>query len=149
MSIRREMRHPALARAEERVGNGMNIQGNNGIIAMGGSNAVGNAVASGSNARAEVRDSGQTLAPTDRANPLSPQEISDLLAQLVDELGRSDHPERADLIECAQDAQEEVVAETPRKGKLRVMARNIAESVSDFVALVPLAAAINEAVGEL
>lgn len=128
----------------------METTGNNsGISAAGGSYVVGNAVASGARSRAEVHDSGLTSTPGSGANPLSPQEIADLLGKLIDEFGRSDHPERADLAECAQDAQEEVVAEEPRRGKLRMMTRNIAESVADFVSLAPLALAIQEAVGEL
>ncbi|REK89359.1 hypothetical protein DY245_16480 [Streptomyces inhibens] len=120
------------------------MQGNNGIIATGGSNVVGNAVASGRNAKAEVRDSG--LTQSDGGRQPSPQEIGDLLSRLIDELGRSDHPERADLIEATEDAREELAAEEPRKGKLRLFARTLMGAVSGVTGLASLAVTIEEAI---
>ncbi|MEU8681719.1 hypothetical protein [Streptomyces sp. NPDC048611] len=117
---------------------------NDGIIATGGSNVVGNAVASGRNAKAEVRDSGLTQ-HTGGQQP-SPEDLGALLTRLIDELGRSEHPERDDLIEAAEDAREEAASETPRKGKLRLFARALAGAVPGFTALATLAVAIEEAV---
>ncbi|MFI0712324.1 hypothetical protein ACH4SK_17075 [Streptomyces inhibens] len=120
------------------------MQRNDGIIATGGSNVVGNAVASGRNAKAEVRDSG--LTQSDGGRQRSPQEIGELLSRLIDELGRSDHPERADLIEATEDAREELAAEAPRVGKLRLFARTLMGAVSGFTGLASLAVTIEEAI---
>ncbi|MFE0380725.1 hypothetical protein ACFW1M_35345 [Streptomyces inhibens] len=120
------------------------MQRNDGIIATGGSNVVGNAVASGRNAKAEVRDSG--LTQSDGGRQRSPQEIGELLSRLIDELGRSDHPERADLIEATEDAREELAAEAPRRGKLRSFARTLMGAVSGFTGLASLAVTIEEAI---
>ncbi|WP_327701618.1 hypothetical protein [Streptomyces decoyicus] len=120
------------------------MQRNNGITATGGSNVVGNAVASGRNAQAEVRDSG--LSQSDGGGQRSPQEIGVLLSRLIDELGRSEHPERADLIEAAEDAREELASEAPRKGKLKLFARALVGAVPGFTALASLAVAIEEAI---
>ncbi|MFE1172513.1 hypothetical protein [Streptomyces sp. NPDC058773] len=117
---------------------------NDGIIATGGSNVVGNAVASGKNAKAEVRDSG--LTHYGNGQQPSSEDLGTLLTQLIDELGRSEHPERDDLIEAAEDAREEATAETPRKGKLKVFARALVAAVPGFTALASLAVAIEEAV---
>src|SRR4051794_23413312 len=110
------------------------MRSNDGIVATGGSNVVGNAVASGRNAKAEVRDSGLTQ-PADGGGQRSPQEIGAMLSRLIDELGRSEHPERADLIEAAEDAREELAAEAPRKGKLKVFAQALVSAVPGFTAL--------------
>jgi hypothetical protein len=110
---------------------------NNGIIATGGSNVVGNAVASGTNAKAEVRDSG--LTQVGRGHQLSPQDIGDLLSRLIDELGKSDHPDRADLIDVAEDAREELASAAPRKGKLKLFAKGLMDAVPSFTALASLA----------
>ncbi|QHC22726.1 hypothetical protein [Streptomyces sp. GS7] len=117
---------------------------NDGIIATGGSNVVGNAVASGRGARAEVQNSG--LSQGDGGRQPSAQEIGDLLSRLIDELGRSDHPDRGDLIEAAEDAREEVTAEAPRKGKLKLFAKGLVEAVPGFTALASLAVTIEEAI---
>ncbi|GAA2612440.1 hypothetical protein OHU45_08035 [Streptomyces tubercidicus] len=117
---------------------------NDGIIATGGSNVVGNAVASGKNAKAEVRDSGLTQYGDGRQP--QPMDLDKLLSRLIDELGRSDHPERDDLIEAAEDAREEATSEEPRKGKLKVFARALVAAVPGFTALASLAVAIEEAI---
>ncbi|MEX2970159.1 hypothetical protein [Streptomyces sp. C184] len=119
------------------------MQKNNGIIATGGSNVVGNAVASGRDANAEVQNSGLTQAD---GGPRSPQEIGELLSRLIDELGRSDHPDRAGLIEVAEDAREEVVSSAPSKPKLSVIASGLVAAVPGFTALAALAKTIEEAV---
>ncbi|MGX1850802.1 hypothetical protein OIU91_37300 [Streptomyces sp. NBC_01456] len=120
------------------------MQRNDGIIATGGSNVVGNAVASGRNARAEVRDSG--LTQTGGGQQPSPQDIGALLSRLIEELGRSEHPDRADLIEAAEDAREEAASQTPRRGKLKLFAKGLVEAVPGFTALASLAVTIEEAV---
>ena len=120
------------------------MQRNNGIIATGGSNVVGSAVASGRDASAEVGDS--QLNQTGGGQQHSPQEIGELLSRLIEELGRSDHPDRADLIEAAEDAREEVVSPAPRMGKLRTYAKWLVAAVPGFTALAGLAKTIEEAV---
>ncbi|MFJ5677740.1 hypothetical protein [Streptomyces sp. NPDC093097] len=119
-------------------------QKNNGISASGGSNVVGNAVASGKGAKAEVRYTG--AGQDDDGRQRSPQEIGDLLAQLIDRLQQSDHPEREDLIEAAQDAREELASETPRRGKLKLFARALVDAVPRFTALASLAVTIEQAI---
>ncbi|WP_433854739.1 hypothetical protein [Streptomyces kronopolitis] len=119
------------------------MQRNDGIIATGGSHVVGSAVASGRNARAEVRDSGLTR--TGGQQP-SPQDLGALLSRLIDELGRSEHPDRADLIEAAEDAREEATSQTPRRGKLKLFAKGLVDAVPGFTALASLAVTIEEAV---
>ncbi|MCF3173424.1 hypothetical protein IPZ61_08860 [Streptomyces sioyaensis] len=120
------------------------MQKNNGIIANGGSNVVGSAVASGRNASVEVGDS--TLNQTGGGQQHSPQEIGDLLSRLIEELGRSHHPDRADLIEAAEDARVEVSSPEPRKGTLRTFAKGLVSAVPGFTALAALAKTIEEAV---
>ncbi|MFJ6788199.1 hypothetical protein ACWDBF_28195 [Streptomyces angustmyceticus] len=120
------------------------MQRNNGITATGGSNVVGNAVASGRNAKADVRNSG--LTQSDGGRQPTPQEIGDLLTRLIDELGRSEHPERADLIEAAEDAREEVTSAEPRKGKLKLFAKALVGAVPGFTALASLAVTIEEGI---
>ncbi|MEU7430148.1 hypothetical protein AB0B07_04600 [Streptomyces sioyaensis] len=120
------------------------MQKNNGIIASGGSNVVGSAVASGRNASVEVGDS--TLNQTGGGQQHSPQEIGDLLSRLIEELGRSNHPDRADLIQAAEDAREEVASPEPRKGTLRTFAKGLVSAVPGFTALAALAKTIEEAV---
>ncbi|WP_406186863.1 hypothetical protein [Streptomyces sp. NBC_01006] len=120
------------------------MRSNDGIIASGGSQVVSSAVASGRNARVEVHSSGSTQVGDGRQR--SPQEIRDLVSRLIEELGRSDHPERADLIEIAEDAREELAAENPRMGKLRLFARALLSAVAGFTALVSLAEPIEEAI---
>ncbi|MEV6567746.1 hypothetical protein [Streptomyces kronopolitis] len=119
------------------------MQRNDGIIATGGSNVVGSAVASGRNARAEVRDSGLTQAGGQQP---SPQDLGALLSRLIDELGRSEHPDRADLIEAAEDAREEATSQMPRRGKLKLFAKGLVDAVPGFTALASLAVTIEEAV---
>ncbi|MEV7470765.1 hypothetical protein ACWDFH_27910 [Streptomyces kronopolitis] len=119
------------------------MQRNDGIIATGGSNAVGNAVASGRNARAEVRDSGLTQHGGQQP---SPADLGALLSRLIDELGRSEHPDRADLIEAAEDARDEATSEKPRRGTLKLFAKGLVDAVPGFTALASLAATIEEAV---
>ncbi|MFI1739474.1 hypothetical protein [Streptomyces sioyaensis] len=120
------------------------MQKNNGIIASGGSNVVGSAVASGRDASVEVGDS--TLYQTGGGQQHSPQEIGDLLSRLIEELGRSNHPDRADLIQAAEDAREEVASPEPRKGTLRTFAKGLVSAVPGFTALAALAKTIEEAV---
>ncbi|MCX4625777.1 hypothetical protein [Streptomyces sp. NBC_01443] len=117
---------------------------NDGIIATGGSNVISAAVASGRNAQAEVSTSGSTQVGEGRRQ--SPQEIRDLVSRLIDELRRSDHPDRADLIETAEDAREELASESPRLGKLRTLARALLSAVAGFTALASLAVPIEEAI---
>ncbi|MFI9257477.1 hypothetical protein ACIGT4_07100 [Streptomyces sioyaensis] len=119
------------------------MQKNNGIIASGGSNVVGSAVASGRNASVEGGDS--TLNQSG-GQQHSPQEIGDLLSRLIEELGRSNHPDRADLIQAAEDAREEVASPAPRKGTLRTFAKGLVSAVPGFTALAALAKTIEEAV---
>ncbi|WP_030410286.1 hypothetical protein [Streptomyces sp. NRRL S-1448] len=118
------------------------MRSNDGIIATGGSNVVGSAVASGRNAKAEARN----VAQSDGGRQRSPEEIAELLSRLIDELGRSEHPDRADLIEAAEDAREELAAETPRMGKLKLFARALVGAVPGFTALTSLAVTIEEAI---
>ncbi|MFK0044066.1 hypothetical protein ACIQU4_08160 [Streptomyces sp. NPDC090741] len=120
------------------------MRSNEGIIATGGSQVVSSAVASGRNAHAEVHSSGSTQIGDGRQR--SPQEIRDLFSRLIDELGRSDHPDRADLIEIAEDAREELASENRRMGKLRMLARMLLSAVAGFTALVSLAEPIEEAI---
>ncbi|MFF3919423.1 hypothetical protein ACFYZB_39545 [Streptomyces sp. NPDC001852] len=120
---------------------------NQGIIATGGSQVVGNAVASGDHAKAEVRDSGLTQSREDRQR--TPEEIRELLARLIDELGRSELPDRADLIEGAQDAREELASAAPRVGKLKLIARALVDAVPGVTALASIAATIEEAIRRL
>ncbi|MFJ3908671.1 hypothetical protein [Streptomyces vinaceus] len=117
---------------------------NDGIIATGGSHVVSSAVASGRNARAAVHSSGSTEAGDGRR--CSPEEVRELVARLIDALGRSDHPDRADLIEIAEDAREELAAENRRMGKLRMLARTLVSAVAGFTALASLARPVEEAV---
>ncbi|MDI3385529.1 hypothetical protein QIS99_04765 [Streptomyces sp. B-S-A8] len=119
------------------------MRSNDGIIASGGSNVAGNAVASGQNASAEVHYGEQAA---DGGRQLSPEDIGGLLSKLIDELGRSEHPERDDLIEAAEDAREEVTSEAPRKGKLKLFAKGLVEAVPGFAALATLAATIEGAI---
>ncbi|KUN19424.1 hypothetical protein AQJ11_32125 [Streptomyces corchorusii] len=123
------------------------MNSNYGITATGGSHVVGNAVASGSNAKADVRDSGPAQFGEDRR--LTPREIGDLLAQLIDELRRSEHPGSADLIEAAQEAREELGSEEPRLGMLRMFSRALVDAVPGVTALTSLAATIQEAIQRL
>ncbi|MFD8389965.1 hypothetical protein ACFV2N_12395 [Streptomyces sp. NPDC059680] len=123
------------------------MNSNHGIIATGGSQVVGNAVASGRNAKADVRDSG--LVQSGEVRQRTPQEIGDLLGRLIDELGRSGHPERADLIEAAQDARDELGSEAPRVGKLKLFSRALVDAVPGVTAMASLAATIEEAIHRL
>ncbi|MFE3581559.1 hypothetical protein [Streptomyces vinaceus] len=120
------------------------MRNNDGIIATGGSQVVSSAVASGRNARAAVHSGGSTEVGDGRRR--SPEEIRELVARLIDELGRSDHPDRADLIEIAEDAREELAAENRRLGKLRMLARTLVSAVAGFTALASLAQPVEEAV---
>ncbi|MFD7081730.1 hypothetical protein [Streptomyces sp. NPDC059918] len=120
------------------------MRNNDGIIATGGAQVVSSAVASGRNAQAAVHAGGSTEAGDGRQ--WSPEEIRELVSRLIDELGRSDHPDRADLIEIAQDAREELASENRRMGKLRMLARTLLSAVAGFTALASLAQPIEEAV---
>ncbi|MEU3405265.1 hypothetical protein ABZ766_15180 [Streptomyces sp. NPDC006670] len=117
---------------------------NNGINATGGSHVVSSAVASGRDARAAVHTGGSARAGDGRQQ--SPEEIRELVSRLIEELGRSDHPDRADLIEVAEDAREELTSENRRTGKLRMLARTLVSAVAGFSALASLARPIEEAV---
>ncbi|MFF4101993.1 hypothetical protein [Streptomyces sp. NPDC001903] len=120
------------------------MRSNDGIIATGGSSVVSSAVAGGRNARAEVHSSGPTQIGGGRQR--SPEEIRELVSRLIEELGRSEHPDRADLIEIAEDAREELGSENRRMGKLRMLARTLLSAVAGFTALVSLAEPIEEAI---
>ncbi|QLJ05259.1 hypothetical protein HZZ00_32375 [Streptomyces sp. NEAU-sy36] len=120
---------------------------NHGIIATGGSQVAGNAVASGSNAKAEVQGGGPVQSAGDRQ--YTPEEIGGLLTRLIEELGRSAHPERADLIEAAQDARDELGSPAPRVGKLKLISRALVDAVPGVTALASLAATIEEAIRAL
>ncbi|MGW2417694.1 hypothetical protein ACWC0C_00295 [Streptomyces sp. NPDC001709] len=119
---------------------------NNGIIATGGSNVTGNAVASAENAKADVSIRDSVLNQSGNDPRRTPQEIGDLFTRLIDELGQSEHPDRADLIEAAQDARDELGSETPRVGKLKLLSRAIVDAVPGFTALTSLAVTIEEAI---
>ncbi|MFB7503475.1 hypothetical protein [Streptomyces broussonetiae] len=122
---------------------------NNGIIAAGGSNVTGNAVASAENAKAEVTIRDSALNHSGGDPQRTPEEIGDLFTRLIDELGRSEHPDRTDLIEAAQDARDELGSETPRVGKLKLLSRAIVDAVPGFTALTSLAVTIEEAIRRL
>ncbi|WP_181793204.1 hypothetical protein [Streptomyces sp. WELS2] len=123
----------------------MHQRSNDGVIATGNAQVRNTVVASGSNARVDFRVMEEE---PERAGgrPPTPQEISDLLARFVEELRRSDHPEREDLAEFAEDAREELAAPEPRTGKLRRVAKALVEAVPGFTALASLAVTIEEAV---
>ncbi|MFB7629699.1 hypothetical protein ACFC0M_01920 [Streptomyces sp. NPDC056149] len=123
----------------------MQRKNNGGIVAGGGANVVGNAVASGENSKAEVHHV-SVGAEGDDGRPRSPQEIGELLAQLIEQLRESDHPERDDLVEAAQDAREELASESPRRGKLKFFARSLVDAVPRFTALASLAVTIEQAI---
>jgi hypothetical protein len=123
----------------------MDTHGNNGISASGGARVSHAVVASGSNARVDFRVT-EERAPAAEERPLTPSEISELLARFIEDLRASDHPDREDLAEFAQDAREELAAPEPRTGKLRRVARALTEAVPGFAALASLAVTIEEAV---
>lgn len=123
----------------------MDTHGNNGISASGGARVSHAVVASGSNARVDFRVT-EERAPAAGERPLTPPEISELLARFIEDLRASDHPDREDLAEFAQDAREELAAPEPRTGKLRRVARALSEAVPGFAALASLAVTIEEAV---
>ncbi|MFC5187985.1 hypothetical protein [Actinomadura harenae] len=123
------------------------MNSNNGIIATGGSQAAGNAIASAEGATAEVRDN--RLAQSGQDPQRTSQEIGDLLGQLIDELGRSDHLRRADLIEAAEDAKDELDSETPRVGKLKLMSQALTAAIPAATAMGALAATIEKAIHAL
>ncbi|NGO71008.1 hypothetical protein [Streptomyces boncukensis] len=126
----------------------MNVRGNKGVIATGSAQVTGAAVASGSGAQVDFRAAEPPAGSRD-GRAATPEEIRDLLARLIEELGRSEHPDRADLAEFAQDAREELESPEPRGGKLRRVARALADAVSGFASLAALAGAIEGAVSEL
>jgi hypothetical protein len=130
--------------AEEGAVPGSGSGGNDGIIAGGHANVSGNAVASGRNARANVQNVGS--APEQRPEPATPEQIRELLARLVEELGRSGRPDRTDLIEAAEDAREELAAPAPRTGKLKVLVAGLGRAVAGATSLATLTAAIEKAV---
>ncbi|MEU2440105.1 hypothetical protein ABZ595_28570 [Streptomyces rubradiris] len=123
----------------------MHQRSNDGVIATGNAQVRNTVVASGSNARVDFRVM-EEEAERAGGRPLTPQEISDLLARFVEELRRSDHPEREDLAEFAEDAREELAAPEPRTGKLRRVAKALVEAVPGFAGLASLAVTIEEAV---
>jgi hypothetical protein len=118
---------------------------NDGVIATGNAQVRDTVVASGSNARVDFRVAREE-AERAAGRPPTPQEISDLLARFIEELRRSDHPEREDLAEFAEDAREELAGPEPRTGKLRRVAKALVEAVPGFAALASLAVTIEEAV---
>ncbi|MFK0293339.1 hypothetical protein ACIQU6_23070 [Streptomyces sp. NPDC090442] len=123
----------------------MQRKNNGGIVAGGGANVVGNAVASGENSKAEVHHVAVGADGGD-GRSRSPQEIGELLAQLIGQLRESDHPDRDDLVEAAQDAREELASESPRRGKLKFFARSLVDAVPRFTALASLAVTIEQAI---
>ncbi|GGW39796.1 hypothetical protein GCM10010503_15220 [Streptomyces lucensis JCM 4490] len=124
----------------------MNGRSNDGVIATGNAQVRNAVVASGSNARVDFRVTEREADDAADGRTLTPQEISDLLARFIEDLRRSDHPEREDLAEFAQDAREELAAPEPRTGKLRRVAKALVEAVPGFAALASLAVTIEEAV---
>ncbi|MFH9398476.1 hypothetical protein ACH4JS_01635 [Streptomyces sp. NPDC017638] len=118
---------------------------NDGVIATGNAQVRNTVVASGSNARVDFRVT-EEAAERAGGRPPTPQEISALLARFIEELRRSDHPEREDLAEFAEDAREELAGPEPRTGKLRRVAKALVEAVPGFAALASLAVTIEEAV---
>ncbi|MEU0003657.1 hypothetical protein ABZ079_04940 [Streptomyces sp. NPDC006314] len=124
----------------------MDGRSNDGVIATGNAQVRNAVVASGSNARVDFRVTEQEEAQTADGRPLTPQQINDLLARFIEELRRSDHPDRDDLAEFAEDAREELAAPEPRAGKLRRVAKALVEAVPGFAALASLAVTIEEAV---
>ncbi|GAB1335320.1 hypothetical protein ACE1SV_19100 [Streptomyces sp. E-15] len=124
----------------------MHGHSNDGVIATGNAQVRNAVVASGSNARVDFRVTEGEGARAAGGRPPTPQEISALLARFVEELRRSDHPERDDLAEFAEDAREELAAPEPRAGKLRRVAKALVEAVPGFTALASLAVTIEEAV---
>jgi hypothetical protein len=117
---------------------------NEGIIAGGQSRVVGNAVASGKNSQATVHNAGP--APQDPQQQSTPEQIRELLARLVEELARSGRADRADLIEAAEDAREELAAPAPKLGKLKMLAAGLGRAVAGASSLAALAEAIERAV---
>jgi hypothetical protein len=117
---------------------------NEGISASGNANVVGSAVASGSDSRATVRDSGLTQVAGGGA--LTADQIRELLGRLIDELRHTDLPERADLIEAAEDARVELESPNPRKGKLKVLAAALGRAVAGIGSLASLTLTIERAI---
>ncbi|AYN41644.1 hypothetical protein D9753_25320 [Streptomyces dangxiongensis] len=124
----------------------MDGRSNDGVIATGSAQVRNAVVASGSNARVDFRVTERAAAEGVDGPAPTPQEISELLARFIGELRGSDHPEREDLAEFAEDAREELAAPEPRTGKLRRVARALVEAVPGFTALASLAVTIEEAV---
>ncbi|MFF9085118.1 hypothetical protein ACF1BE_01580 [Streptomyces sp. NPDC014991] len=124
----------------------MDGRSNDGVIATGNAQVRNTVVASGSNARVDFRVTERAAAEGADGPAPTPQEISELLARFIEALHRSDHPEREDLAEFAQDAREELAAPEPRTGKLRRVAKALVEAVPGFTALASLAVTIEEAV---
>ncbi|MEV6808007.1 hypothetical protein [Streptomyces sp. NPDC051132] len=122
----------------------MDGRSNDGVIATGNAQVRNAVVASGSNARVDFRVTEQPAAGPGPAP--TPAEVSELLARFIEEVRRSDHPERADLAEFAEDAREELAAPEPRTGKLRRVAKALVDAVPGFAALASLAVTIEEAV---
>ncbi|MEV6838611.1 hypothetical protein AB0N17_29550 [Streptomyces sp. NPDC051133] len=124
----------------------MDGRSNDGVIATGNAQVRNAVVASGSNARVDFRVTERQEAPAADGRQPTPQEISELLARFVEVLRGSDHPERDDLAEFAEDAREELAAPEPRTGKLRRVAKALVEAVPGFTALASLAVTIEEAI---
>ncbi|MFI9805023.1 hypothetical protein ACIHEJ_11760 [Streptomyces sp. NPDC052301] len=124
----------------------MDGRSNDGVIATGNAQVRNAVVASGSNARVDFRVTEREEAPAADGRQPTPQEISELLARFIEDLRRSDHPERDDLAEFAEDAREELTAPEPRTGKLRTVAKALVEAVPGFTALASLAVTIEEAI---
>lgn len=116
---------------------------NEGIIAGGQARVTGNAVASGEHSRAAVYNA---AAPEEPQQQLTPEQIRELLARLVEELARSERADRADLIEAAEDAREELAAPAPKLGKLKMLAAGLGRAVAGVTSLATLAEAIERAV---
>lgn len=116
---------------------------NKGIVAGGGARVTGNAVASGDHARAEVRNS---ALPAEDAERLSPEQIRDLLTQLIAEAGRAGLADPAAVTETAQDARAELEAAQPRLGRLRAAAQWLTSTLQGLEPLASLAVTIERAI---
>jgi hypothetical protein len=124
---------------------GENGSGNMGVIASEGATVAGVNVASGIGASISVGAGDVTVRPSEGGRD-SREEIRQLLAQMAGELQASDIPERADLVDAAQSAQEELLLSRPRLGLLRTLARTLRESVAGISALASLAVTIEHAI---
>jgi hypothetical protein len=109
---------------------------NHGI--MIGDNNTEIAIASGRNARAAV-----FAAPRSEATP---EQITVLLRQFITELARTQHPDRTELAEAADEACQELAAPAPRLARLRILTKGLASAVAGAASLATLATQIEQAV---